>query len=206
MWQLIKRDLIHIKFLFVFALLFPLVLYAIQLPTPSVYVFSLIFIFLIASAFHLEKLNKANRTWVSLPIKRSHFVLGRYIFIFATCTLYLLYLWFINSLFSKDQMSVLLILLAFIVIVIAIAFSLPVYYAFQSVWKSIIVHYLLLMIGSLAFVFTFADPFNWFEPFILLVLNVIDFQPFVVVTVFLIVLTYFSYVLSCHLFKTKDIN
>lgn len=206
MWQLIRRDFIVNWGIIALACSFPLITNLLKLPNIPMSTYTILFMLLFAYTFYYERINHVNRTIISLPIKRNHSVLGRYISLFMICSFYLLYIWLLDSMFFHSIiLNGYLVLFIFTVLSITIAVSIPIYYFFQSIWVSIFVQFTVLFVGSLSFIFMMINPFIHFDPFISFVLDIIFIAPITVSMIISFLFLYVSYLLSCWIFAKKDL-
>ncbi len=209
MWQLVKRDYSIIFIFIIFALLFKFAMFGFAaisfLSSDNMYFFSFVLMMLYALIFHFDNSSKIMRIIVSLPIKKRHIIISRYISLYTIGLIFLSFAFVVD--YSLDQQAVHLInvYLAVCTFTIYIAISTPVYYFFKRLWVSIAVHYFLIIFSSLAFAFLFVDPFDWFTPFLNVAFTILDFQPVVVSLLCLILLMYGSYRVSYFLFSRKDV-
>lgn len=142
MIQMIKREYVLNKLFFLSVyLLFPFI-YLVNI-SPIFMYFGIILGY-IFNLFYYDHHNQLNHFIVSLPIKKSNIVLGRYASSFTFMTVSLLYLWLIDTLahyaFSLIEflptieykpITASTIIGTFILITIAVTVSMPIYYFFQ---------------------------------------------------------------------------
>src|SRR5690625_4880563 len=99
MWQVIRRDWYSMWPFIVFAFGFVTVIYALQWEPPNGFLLTYLLIFLFASLFFTESKSKVNRFFISLPVKRKHIVLGRYLFVIGFGHLFILFTRLIDIVF-----------------------------------------------------------------------------------------------------------
>lgn len=96
MIQLMKRDLLlNWNYLLVICLVTP-VLYVVNPPHLNIllfFLYSLVMHMLIFNGFYNDTKNKVNQWIISLPIKKQHVVLSRYLFFLLTFFVFMLYQW-----------------------------------------------------------------------------------------------------------------
>lgn len=200
MWQLIKRDYLEHRALIGMVLLLSVLINILPLPNLPLSTYITSFVIFLAFTFYYDR--KYHALWyiASLPIKKRHIVLARYLFILTGCTLFII----VERLIFRP-VSMITFLFIFTGMCIAIAASIPVYYLFQSIWKSIIAHCVLLVIGSFAFAFIFISPYEIFDPFLFFIFDLVDLQPVITLLLISASVLYGSYILSAYIFLRKDI-
>src|SRR5690625_6076300 len=136
MWQIIKRDWYSMWPFIVFAFGFVAVIYALQWDPPNGFLLSYLLIFLFASLFFNESKSKVNRFFISLPVKRKHIVLGRYLFVIGFGHLFILFTWLIDIVFllgerlSGEEFIIMIMMMNFIISV-----SLTIYISIYLIYN-----------------------------------------------------------------------
>lgn len=205
MWQLIKRDFSFLILLFIFAFAFRFIIGFFSIfESTNTYFYSFIFMIVYAFLFMQDRQANIMQTIISLPIKKSHIIISRYISLYSASLIFLGINFFVDTVIEQHAFHLINVYLLLIAVTIAIAVTTPIYYYFKSTWASVIVQYALILIGVFATVFVFADPFDWFAPFIIGLFNFIELQPLLVIGGFLIILMIVSIRVSTYLFKTRD--
>jgi|SRR5690625_2386120 len=202
MWQLFKRDFLMLWpwIGLLFFLLF--IIYFFQLPGLSLAPYTTMFILFFVNSFYNDKKSRVNQFLISLPVKRNHLVAARYLFFLFACTLIL----FLDQIvFQVKSVSGITFLFMFTLLSMTVAASIPVYYLFDSIWQSGLVHFIILFVGSFAFFFVTVSPYDMFDQLILFALNVISIQPVIVLLLVSAFCLYGSYLLSSFIFSRKDI-
>jgi len=209
MWQLIKRDYTIIFFFIIFAFFFRLMLHVFAgLPFFSysnLYFLSFVLMLLYALLFYLDDRSKVMRTIVSLPIKKRDIIKSRYIALYTIGLILLFFTLFFDYYIDQQTFHFIKMYVAVCALTIYIAISTPIYYFFNQIWIRIVVHYILLIFSAFAFAFLFADPFEWFTPFLTMVFTLLDLQPLLVSALLLMVIMYGSYRMSTFIFNRKDV-
>lgn len=218
MIEMMKRDYYINQMYFLFVVIF----------IPFIYVFNLspLFIFIgmmigsIFNLFYYDNHNHTNRFIVSMPVNRNVVVLSRYLSIMIVTIILLIYLWIIDYLahtfilpfisdwipaFEIQPVSLILLMFTFFAVVVITSVSIPIYYYFQSFMKSLIAQGVLFVIGIIGFTLfiLFMDYIP--EKVILLVLDLIDFQPIVSFIVCIAICLTVSYKVSTFIFAKRDI-
>jgi len=207
MWQIIKRDWYSMWPFIVFAFGFVAVIYALQWDPPNGFLLSYLLIFLFASLFFNESKSKVNRFFISLPVKRKHIVLGRYLFVIGFGHLFILFTWLIDIVFplgerlSGEEFIIMIMMMNFI-----IAVSIPIYYAINEIWLAIIIQTIVLLVSTFIFVYIAADPYDIFNSFMEVLLYIVDLQPILFVITTSIVMLTISIFISQFIFLRKDIQ
>lgn len=170
------------------------------LPNLTLSTYITFFVMFLAYAFYYDR--KYHALWyiASLPVKKSHIVLARYLFILTGCSLFII----VERLIFRPVSSI-TFLFIFTGMYIAIAASIPVYYLFQSIWNSIIAHVIILILGSFAFAFIFVSPYDFFDPLLYFIFDLIELQPVITLLLISASVLYGSYLLSTFIFSKKDI-
>ena len=209
MWQLIKRDYTIIFFFIIFAFLFQLMLHVFAgLPffsSSNLYFLSFVLMMLYALLFYLDDRSKVMRTIVSLPIKKRHIIMSRYVSLYTIGLILLLFTFYFDYLIDQQAFHFIKVYVAVCALTIYIAISTPIYYLFNQIWVRIVVHYVLLIFSAFAFAFLFADPFDWFTPLLTVVFMLLDLQPLLMSALFLMVIMYGSYRMCDFIFNRKDV-
>src|SRR5690625_3933385 len=207
MWQIIKRDWYSMWPFIVFAFGFVAVIYALQWDPPNLFFLAYLLIFLFASLFYNESKSKVNRFFISLPVKRKHIVLGRYLFVIGFGHLFILFTWLIDIVFplgerlSGEEFIIMIMMMNFI-----IAVSIPIYYAINEIWLAIIIQTIVLLVSTFIFVYIAADPYDIFNSFMEVLLYIVDLQPILFVITTSIVMLTISIFISQFIFLRKDIQ
>ncbi|MEI3613863.1 ABC-2 transporter permease [Pseudogracilibacillus sp. SO30301A] len=201
MWQLIKLDYLEHRALIGMLLLFSFLINILPLPILPLSTYILFFVMFIAYTFYYD--HKDHVIWyiVSLPVKKNHIVLARYLFILTGCTLFII----VERLIFRP-VSLITFLFIFTGMCIAIAASIPIYYLLQSIWNSVVAHAILIVFGALAFAFIFISPYEIFDPFLFFIFDMIDLQPVITLLLISASVLYGSYLLSSFIFLKKDIT
>ncbi|RDW15594.1 ABC-2 transporter permease [Oceanobacillus chungangensis] len=162
-------------------------------------------------AFYYDGKNHANRFIKSLPIKLRHVVLARHLFQLGLSIIVLIYLSIIDALvhhylpyFSYQPISWITVLILFALTSFISAVSYPIYYYFQSFTTAVAVQ-----IGSLTILASLTGiALNLFhvqlEPFIFFILDLIEFQPTLIIILFSIGCLFLSYLLSSWIYARKE--
>ncbi len=210
MWQLIKRDYALLKAFILFALFFKIALHVLtvlSLFSPNnLYYINFLLMMLYAFIFLMDDKCKVMRTIVSLPIKKRHIILSRYISLFSIGVIILAFAFIADYIVDPTSVHMINLYIAIGGLAIYVAISTPVYYLFTKVWLSIVLHYLLIMLGAFGFAILFIDPLDWFAPFIEVALSLLDSQPFMVSFISLTLFLYVSYRITLFGFQKKDIQ
>src|SRR5699024_2153283 len=158
MVHMIKRDY-YINFLYVLIIILALpLIYWAQISPLFAYLGVIIgFIF---NVFYYDNHNHVSRSIVSMPINKKQIVLGRYTFLFFVTVLFLLYIWFIDTLvhYFAPKLSGLLpiipykpisltsALLVFAGIMLFILISILIFYLFQFFLNTFFFLYIIIII------------------------------------------------------------
>lgn len=217
MLQMMKRDYLINKIYFLMIFLAIPFLYTLDLSLLFMYL--TIIVGAIFTVFYYDDYNHVYRALISMPIKRSQIVFARYLFLFTTTIIFLLYIWlidmFVHNPFSilksivptvsYQPISAITILLTFLFISIVVAISTPIFYYFQSFMKSLIAHGVLLVIGVMT-ITIFGKYLDLIpKPYVRLALYIIAYQPLLFVIGFSIICLYISYLLSTFIFSKRDV-
>lgn len=206
MWQLVKRDFFLFKWIFLFAFVFRFIIGMFPIiDSANIYFMSFMTIATYAFIFLQDSQSKVIQTVVSLPVKKTSIVISRYISLFIFALIYLGINFLVDTVIEQHTFHLIIVYFILIALTLIIAITTPIYYLFRSVWISLIVQYGVTMVGVLSTVFFFADPFDWFAPFIISFFHFIELQPFVIISGFLLLIMALSVSLSLFLFKKKDL-
>src|SRR5690625_3101940 len=111
MWQLVKRDYSIIFIFIIFAFLFKFAMFGFVaisfLSSDNMYFFSFVLMMLYALIFHFDNSSKIMRIIVSLPIKKRHIIISRYISLYTIGLIFLSFAFVVD--YSLDQQAVHLI-------------------------------------------------------------------------------------------------
>lgn len=210
MWQLIKRDYALLGMFILFVLFFKIALHVLTVlslfTANNLYYINFLFMMLYAFIFLMDDKYKVMRTTVSLPIKKWHIIFSRYISLFSIGLIILACAFIVDYVVDPTSFHIIKLYVAIGGLAIYVAISTPVYYFFNKVWLSIVVHYLLIMLGAFGFAILFIDPLEWFAPFLEVVLAIFDAQPFIISIISLTLFLYASYLFTLFVFKRNDIQ
>src|SRR5690625_2495279 len=102
MLQLIKKDLLIMPiYLYIIFIGCMLLLYFSGLPASFVLI--IFYLPIIIVPFILDRMSNTHHYLLSLPVRKQHIVLARYLFSFITVCIYLLFLWFFMWIFSFTE-------------------------------------------------------------------------------------------------------
>lgn len=149
--------------------------------------------------------DKEHRFLISLPVKKRHIVLSHYVFIVIVCSGLLLCHLLVNlTSLLNSEMALLpfLILFSFCLMIGYIAFMLPLFYYFKSIWIAFFLQLVCMIMA--AGLFGIWMGFDLFHNFTGKLLNFIFMEPFSVLPVLSGVVLFLSYILSCWIFSRKD--
>ncbi len=170
---------------------------------------------LIFNAFYYDNVSGINQYMVSLPIARQKVVTARYVF----CLLFALtvfgYQFVLDRLahaglpyFAYEPMTEYTLLTRLCGVIILMAFSLPLYFAF-SYMKAFMTQLIsfAVFIGLVGLIGKFIDKLNvvWLIEFVSSILEVLFSYPFMIIVLFTVVISLLSLAISRKIFHRKDL-
>lgn len=216
MLQMIKRDYLINGMYFLFITLAIPFIYIVNIS--PIFVYFAIVVGAIFNVFYYDDHNHVGRFIVSMPIKRKRIVFARYLFLLKVIVFYLLYLWLVdklthhflpmNNLFpeiSFRPINFYTVLVIFLAISVITAVTVPIYYYFQSFIKSLIAQGVLLFAGifGITFLGRYLDLIP--EAFIFKILDIVDWQPMLIIIAISLICLYISYQFSSFIFSKRDL-
>ncbi|OZU88173.1 hypothetical protein CIL03_13710 [Virgibacillus indicus] len=211
MAQLVKKEFqLNIIYL-IFIILFIPFSYVMDMPSTFIFIGAMLgFLF---NAFYYDSKNHVNRLTASLPFRKKHVVLGKYVFFLIISAGFLLYLWLVDSIahyglpyLESQPLHWFLVLLIFASIAIMLSISIPIYYLIQSYMKAFFVQIVFLFSIAFGIVIIIANPFIQVNDSIIrFILDIIALQPVLIVVGFSFISLYLSYRLSTWIYIRKDI-
>lgn len=216
MLQLIKKDLLIMPiYLYIIFIGCMLLLYFSGLPASFVLI--IFYLPIIIVPFILDRMSNTHHYLLSLPVRKQHIVLARYLFSFITVCIYLLFLWFFMWIFSFTERELYIfnwkdIVVLFSMTCLIISYTIPALYVQHILaYFSIFAVYLIgtfYIIGALVNVLNITEGFDFAEldaGYGLLAETYIPVAPFVILTISIAFIMFISFGLSSFLFNRKGV-
>ncbi|WP_170840817.1 ABC-2 transporter permease [Oceanobacillus limi] len=199
------------KFYIIFFFILIPVSYGLNFPIRTTFVW-IILGFIIFSFFCDDK-NEVNRFLTSLPVKRRQIVFARYIYFLILSAGFSGYIGTIDyfayqglPFLERNPISFFGAFELFTITSLLLAVSIPIFYYFRNFNKAITAYFILLFIGAFSFGVAQGNPYLTFDDQLKQKIHqLIDVQPYLILTVLSLGSLFISYLLSTWLFTKRDI-
>lgn len=202
--HLLRRNLSFIWPYFTGIIIIPYVFYFTHLPQIPFSTYIVLLYILLSAPFKMDKDRQIDRFMISLPISKRKIVFARYIELTISSAIGTTLILLLEALGHQNpaakSMITIFIFSTFVCTVIALA--LPAFYFFDKMWKAIISHIILFIAGSIIFfIVAFSSYLDWPVD---IILSIVDLNPYIILTLFSLILLGTSYFMSCSIYAKKD--
>lgn len=204
MLHLLRRNIYFIWPYLLGMMLIPIFFYLIQFPKIPFSTHIIFLYIILTSSFQMEKVKHIDRFMISLPISKRKIVLARYIELTMAISIGATFILLFEATVyhTAAARNLITISIIFTIIFTIIAAALPIFYYFDKMWEAILAQIFIMIAGNIIFfVIVFS---SIFDVLVEIILNIVDLQPTIVMTLFSLTLLISSYYLSCFIYEKKD--